>query len=188
VKRNAFTIIELLAVVVIIAVVSAVTFPVIFRSKQAAKVAAAKVNLKNYWVGLNLYQSDHDSPSEFGETYEMGLPRGGAAFTYFCTTYMNMKAIHKENSPEHYPCGLQVNDEPFVGIYYFGSNLSDWKHDVLKYENKTVLLADKNCNSKDVRIMCQFCSKRSIGISIVGQILDRTSSEWHFYDQRFYLP
>jgi hypothetical protein len=137
-----------------------------------------------FFFWSNLYRSDYESTAEFGETYEMGLPLPGRGFTAFRVLYLKQQADFRKN---YYPCGFEVGWDLFPGIYYFGNNKTDWKPSALKHRENTVVMADKNCNPANVRILCQFCSKRSIGITLTGQIKDRVNSEWHFNDQNFYL-
>lgn len=57
--RKAFTLIELIVVISIIAVLSAIAFPVTARVVQSSKASACASNLRQLGAALNLYLADH---------------------------------------------------------------------------------------------------------------------------------
>lgn len=60
-KRRAFTLVELLAVIAILVVLAALLFPVFARSKERAKLTACQGRLRQFALALNLYRNDHDT-------------------------------------------------------------------------------------------------------------------------------
>jgi len=58
--RRAFTLIELLVVVAIIAILSAILFPVFARARQAAHGAVCKSNLRQLAMATQMYTADWD--------------------------------------------------------------------------------------------------------------------------------
>lgn len=60
VKSKAFTLIELLTVIAIVAILAAFIFPVLARAKLSAGQAACTSNLKQLGAGVYLYAADHD--------------------------------------------------------------------------------------------------------------------------------
>ncbi len=59
-KSRAFTLIEVLVVVGIIAILAAILFPVFAQAKEAAKKTACVSNLKQLWSATALYMADTD--------------------------------------------------------------------------------------------------------------------------------
>lgn len=59
-RVRAFTLAELLIVLVIIAVIASAMFPVFFTARQAAKAAACSSNFRQVYAATNLYLNDYD--------------------------------------------------------------------------------------------------------------------------------
>lgn len=59
-RRRAFTVLELLVVIVIVAVLAAIINPVYQRSAKSAQAAACVSNLRQIGTALNLYLGEHD--------------------------------------------------------------------------------------------------------------------------------
>ena len=58
--KRGFTIAELVLVMVIIATLAAILFPVLARSREATRSAACKTNLLNIFTALRIYAADFD--------------------------------------------------------------------------------------------------------------------------------
>ena len=185
-KKQAFTLVEVLCVIVILSILSAILFPVFASAKMASKVGAAKQNLHGFWLGLKIYQADHEEKVEFGPAEEMGLPLASDDWFNYVKDYTKNYSSGWAEKQQYLPCGLSLTEDDWEGLGYMPLNLTDFPRDILKYENDTVILFDKNCNARGTRITCQFCRKRSIGITLGGAIRDRTNSEWLTDNQKFY--
>ena len=59
-KQRAFTLIEILIVIAILLLLAALIFPVMVRSKEAAKAAACTSNLRQAYIAWSLYTDAHD--------------------------------------------------------------------------------------------------------------------------------
>lgn len=64
-KNTAFTLIEMLVVVAIIAIVAAIIFPVFTRAKQSSLVTQDVTQLRQAYLGLQLYRTDFDQSYPF---------------------------------------------------------------------------------------------------------------------------
>lgn len=65
--QAAFTLIELLVVIAIITILAGLLLPALAKAKDAAKRAACASNLKQVYLGIQLYAEDHDGllPTKF---------------------------------------------------------------------------------------------------------------------------
>ena len=185
-KNKGLSLIEILMVIAIIAVTSAIVYPVLAKAKMASKATAVKLNLKGMWTGLQLYREQNGDNVELGSIADMGLPIPPGGITRFWQDYTHDELFTWDKHRGLVPCGITVGSETMRGIFYMGNVLGVWDDDVSKYKDKTVILFDKNCNTSDVKVDCQYCDKRSIAITLGGQILDRRNSEELVFLQRFY--
>ncbi|GIV17716.1 MAG: hypothetical protein KatS3mg022_3151 [Armatimonadota bacterium] len=60
-QKKGFTLIELLVTIAIVALLVAILFPVLMRSREAARKATCQSNLHQIGVAFRLYQDDYDS-------------------------------------------------------------------------------------------------------------------------------
>ena len=72
--RKAFTLVETLCVLGIIAIVAAISFPVFAAVRRSSKKAVSMSNLRQVYLQTEMYRSDHDGDGRWGSTYAMGLP------------------------------------------------------------------------------------------------------------------
>ena len=73
-RRRAFTLVELLNVIAIIAVLSAIFFPVMKSARGAAFRYSAGLSMKNLGAAVSLYMGDHD------ETYPIAMSQDWGGF------------------------------------------------------------------------------------------------------------
>jgi prepilin-type N-terminal cleavage/methylation domain-containing protein len=73
-NSRAFSLIELLTVISIIAIVAAISYPVFTKVKLASLESMSKHQMKQIHIATLLYQSVNDGDGNFGDTRVMGLP------------------------------------------------------------------------------------------------------------------
>lgn len=185
--RKGFTLIELISVIVIFAVLAAILMPVFAKAKLESKASASKLNIKGFWQGLVLYQADNDQKTDYGTPENMGLPPVRGGWFNFVNQYTGDPTYGWSTKKKYVPCGTD-NDEdlPGLGITYMPGMYDDWIKEVVKLQENTVVMMDKNCNVKGTRVLCQFCQKRSIGVTLGGEVRDKKNSNWSVLEQEFY--
>ncbi len=112
--RRAFTLIELLIVIAIIAILAAILFPVFARAREKARQASCQSNLKQIGLALRMYCQDYDEINT-PIYYSIG---GGNSFRWHQTVQPYMR------STEMYRClsGAQLVDT-YTGLYMsYGMN------------------------------------------------------------------
>jgi prepilin-type N-terminal cleavage/methylation domain-containing protein len=185
-KSKGFSLIELICVAVILSVLGSILMPVFARAKLGSKAESAKGNLRGFWKAMMIYQSNYDEKVPFGLPEDMGLPSAPQHFNSFLEDFTGDHHQTWDTKSKYLPCGKNVGDLDFDGLGYMPFVKGDWEYQVSNLKVNTVLLYDKNCNVPGTRVMCQFCDKRSIGITLGGAIRDKTNSDWKVYSQHFY--
>jgi prepilin-type N-terminal cleavage/methylation domain-containing protein/prepilin-type processing-associated H-X9-DG protein len=121
-KANAFTLIELLIVIAIIAIIASLLLPSFGRSKASARRAFCQNNLRQLVIGLEMYGND------FGQYPEvMTIEKAGKSGTSICLwnafllPYLgsNLNLFYCPSFPESYRWGRS----PSVGGWQFPTNI-----------------------------------------------------------------
>jgi prepilin-type N-terminal cleavage/methylation domain-containing protein len=80
-ETGAFTLVELLVVMAIIAVLASILFPVFARAKEAAKKSACLSNMRQIGMAFSLYLSDYDDVMPDRRDLKSSLPGGYRPWT-----------------------------------------------------------------------------------------------------------
>ena len=72
----AFTLVELLVVIAVIAILAALLLPTLARARASAKSAACKSNLRQLGLVLSMYVSDYDKYPGNAAMYQGGVFQG----------------------------------------------------------------------------------------------------------------
>lgn len=109
-RRSAYTLIELLIVIAIIAVLAAILFPVFARARENARRASCQSNLKQISLGALQYIQDYD------ERFPLGLTTRGLG--NYSTSFDLLQPYLKSSQLGICPSDT---DPPSVNLYLPGS-------------------------------------------------------------------
>ncbi len=109
-RRSAFTLVELLIVIAILAVLAAILFPVFARARENARRTSCQSNLKQISLGALQYIQDYD------ERFPLGVTANG--LNNYSTSFDLMQPYLK--SPQIGICPSDGGD-PDVNLYLTGS-------------------------------------------------------------------
>jgi prepilin-type N-terminal cleavage/methylation domain-containing protein len=181
-RQAGFSLTELMIVVVILAILAAMLYPVFVVTKQKAKETSSAQNLRNLFLATTLYRQDQESNLEYGSPAEMGLPLGPGYIELY------QKVVGK-NSRAQSPCGrhprLNEGPIPLATIYYYPLNAS-FKVNSRRLEDQTPLWGDPNCNMPSVAIRQAKSDKILIAVTLGGQVKRSESSLKPFYSETFF--
>ena len=132
VKRRAFTLIELLIVIAIIAILAAILFPAFARARENARRASCQSNLKQIALGLRQYTQDYDEkfPGWYIDLNNSGGytssnpvgPTSDQGWTEMIQPYLKSKQILQCPSERTPPCPETSNGTGYSD-YFLNSNV-----------------------------------------------------------------
>jgi prepilin-type N-terminal cleavage/methylation domain-containing protein len=175
-KRQAFTLLELIAVMAIIALLSVIITPVYQRAILSAKTTAEVQRMRQIYTALSLYQ-DQWGFKGYDNEPAVGMPD---------------LAVFNSMFPDSFyvgPCGYTPSFDPngngksfyYSGPYETGMRLYQM------YRQNSLLVADFQCNTGDTDVSDLFVYKRVLGVLISGQLTNRWRSgdvfNWSLYTE-----
>ena len=166
---RAFTLIEVLSVIAIVAFLAALLFPVVKKAKERAKTTASMSNLRQIYVALQLYALDSEPNATSGTASDMGIPPSDMMLVYNPALFPNTEGIWK-SACDHHP----LAPESFTNYSYYPANDGTFPAYSRKYKGSAIWLTDFNCNPASVDIYADFEEKFAIGLRADGSITTRT--------------
>lgn len=147
--KRAFTLVELLCVMVILGVLASFLFPVLTSAKKSAVQAQAASNVRQVYLALNLYAADYDTGS--GSLVQQGFPD----LFYWNNPYWN-DTRPSDFSPAAYqmmrksPCGRHPeNAELTYALHYDVDERPEFQQMFERVGDKLALVSDFNCTDHD---------------------------------------
>lgn len=135
-RRYAFTLIELLIVIAIIALLAAILFPVFARARENARRASCQSNLKQIGIGIAQYTQDYDEmyPLQGDGEYVADFYAASAAPCVFSDIQPYLKSWQVLKCPSSTPRIPQGEDASLTGFLPVGDNPA------LSYEANAVVI------------------------------------------------
>ena len=175
--RRGFTLLELLTCVGIIAIVTAITFPVFVIAKAGAKRSAAVSNLKQLYVAIAIYRTNEEADGIYGDPVLMGLPTSSGPFPGPLVTFMNVNKAFRRS-----PCGLNPSwfplengdtEGPVMSIVYRPNDEATYGKYASIYKQNSLLFYDLNCDDPGTPIGNKYLPHRGIGVLVEGQLINQ---------------
>lgn len=161
------TLVETLCVIVIIATLTALAFPVLANALHSSRQSSTLSRFRQLSVAFQLYRETYDDPGVlFGRASDMGLPvsvpgfYGGAVFT-----------VEKNPTMWKSPCGRHPQtDLPLTDFNYYPSDdpSDPWVAYVERNELSSVFLEDQNCTPHHVSLEATHYPRTLIGLRVDG--------------------
>lgn len=143
-KRRAFTLLELLFVIAIIAILAAILFPVFARARESARRATCASNLQQIGVALNLYAQSYDGyyprkSNEFGPVFRYAR----CLDIFYCPSdsaerYWQMAPAKKPPYPDALLYSCEIPVRTYSSYVYRGGLCNDDRADkIIAGESQT---------------------------------------------------
>jgi prepilin-type N-terminal cleavage/methylation domain-containing protein len=175
--RSAFTIVEVLVVVAILATLAAILFPVFSRSKKEGFITKDVQKLHQCQLATALYQTDNDSGGV--PPYHLPLPPDWLNQFKRGQTFYGTDAASWTSACGWHPLSNSPN---FV---FFADAGPDGVRAYALHGERTILIADVNCNEADVDVNADFLTKLGLGVLLDGTLV-RTLHQGNVYSFYFW--
>ena len=162
-RKFGFTLVEILTVIAIILVVTAITFPLISKAKIRSFEASCRQALHHNWIALELYRQDWGSGIDYGTAQQMALPLDSSDFHFpELPPYRNPKIA--STGFTYYPKEDGVSSPALV---------DEWVRYSKRCWAESIILADFNFNEVDPWVSKPFSPKKGIGVVLGGSVITR---------------
>lgn len=113
-QTKAFTLIELLIVIAIIAILAAILFPVFATAREKARQSSCSSNLKQLGLAITQYEQDYDEMTIHGtNNWGGGVGWGGSIYPYV-------------KSKQVFVCPSDVSKGTIISSYGYNGNFEGW--------------------------------------------------------------
>lgn len=175
-SKRAFTLTELLVVIAILAILAAITYPVVRKAVFRSQMTSTVLQLKQLHLATKMYQSDHDGEARYGSRYEMGLPDDYvSALAGYKVPYRMFKS----------PCG--VHPQADGGIENAWSN-TWWEASAPQYREQIPLWFDLNCNEHNLYLYNEHIPRRGIAVLLSGTAVTKVGLGAMFLPSFYGMP
>lgn len=170
-RGKAFTLVEMLVVIAILAVLASIAFPVFSRSRHSAQEVATVQAVRQLGIALALYRTEHDGDGRYGLASQMGLPVFGSTaltsrfpFDLWWRTPCPPPTPQASAGFTYWPVDEQgpANYPPAI--------VAAWVSEVTAYQERTLIASTLNCTTPDWDLHNQFHPKLGLGIDLGIQL------------------
>lgn len=166
--RAGYSIVEVMVVVAIIAVVAALTFPMLSGSVRSAKAATTKTKLRQIFYSLELYRQEYDA-GYVGDLGDLGLP-SIQIILKGANPHLGLPIETWKSDCTPHPKGIPS----YRALYYYpGEGGADLIENTFKMEENYILIGDDQCNLPSVNIENPFETKTGFGVASNGTLYVR---------------
>jgi prepilin-type N-terminal cleavage/methylation domain-containing protein len=162
-RRTGFSLVEIIVVIAIIGIVSAMLFPVIVRARKAGEITATGQRLRQCHMAISIYRLDWENAT-YGAASDMGLPPLGV---------VAQSKLGLPIETWRSACVSHAATSPRMDFMYNVGDSPQYTADALLFESNLILLADIGCNDPDVPIYSDYYPIRGIGILLGGTLVQR---------------
>lgn len=176
--KAGYTLTEVIVVLVIIAIIAAISIPLWAPSKKRAFEETTKNTLRQSWIALSLYREQNDGNAISGTRSELGLP----GLDDFTLTFLKSNGIQWPMSPGRVGYGpIYYPLDPSDNVTKdnsgkFDRRLRDWLTVSRRDEEKSILIGDfhhtEGCG-KYPDISCVFSG---FGVTLAGALRSQRSN------------
>lgn len=165
---KAFTLIELLICISIIAVLAVIAFPVFAKAKRSSQISKSISNLHQMHIAIKIYQADWDGEGKYGDLATMGLPDGLQLY--------RSKQLGLGREMWQSPCGQDPSWAPFPAVIQYDYNVEgDFDHlEAIAplYQENLIVFSDMNCSEHGQPLFSEYLPHRGLGVLLSGALLN----------------
>jgi len=187
--KKGFTLIELLTCLAIVATVAAITLPAFSSAKRSAQVSHALSNLRQLYVAVALYRSDHGGDGVYGDPDEMGLPACGIPEAPEPIDQIIDAHLDLVQSP----CGTNPTwfkpmpwnpwqTRPIMDLIYRPCDRATYGAYAARYRSNSLLFYDINCDFPGVPYDNPDFEHRGLAVLVEGQLVHKVQRGKMFSD------
>ena len=163
-KRMLFTLVELLVVIAVIAILTALLLPALGKARKAAQGIVCTNSLKSIASAYNLYCDNND---DYPISQEVKDPQGGS--NYYWTAWLSAELSGKFRKEPPYAfnpiCPLKPDDIPVYGFSSYGRNPyaasskldgawgGYYRRSSIKRPSMTIIVGDKKSSNSQYEYM-----------------------------------
>ncbi len=176
-QNRAFSLIEIIVCLAIIAIVCAITFPIATAAKQSAKKTTVKNALHQLYLSLALYRQDYDGTELQGSASELGLPNVDQFYFYRQEKHLTYPTyvVRFESGPIYYPMDKSscfvATTAPFCL-----RKLDRWLDYNKRAQGDSVIIGDFQFTEPCTDYMSPTCVQSGIGVNLVGSLVSKKNT------------
>ncbi|MFZ4509263.1 MAG: hypothetical protein ACOYON_16365 [Fimbriimonas sp.] len=165
------SLLEILAVIALIIILTSMTAPVFQQVKEQGNRTACVSNLRQIWLAVSLYRTEHEGDGKYGSTKSMGMPSILEVIEDPQSRF-NVKSLRCAHSPHPnlritYPYQLMFfSDDVGLGqdVWAIASHIQ---------KENTIMAVDLNHNPADHPFMSDYIPTFGLGVTLGGQAIRR---------------
>lgn len=177
--KRAFTLIETLCCIVIVSILTAISFPVFASALQSAHASSSLSNLHQLQIAFSLYRTENGGDARYGSPAAMGLPDLTALYRHDPSVLLpHTQGLWLS------PCGQHPDTPPAnisgtnLDYHVTGADGESWETYSQRKGEASVLIYDLNCNDVNVPLSARFFTKTLQAVRLDGSaFVKRTQGE-----------